>query len=347
MRRFWRETSTVVENTPSAPLSLDVAAIAQRTASLQASLEEAFDGLRLRLQQARTPDSATGPDTTEGGQRESGGGGDADNNGGRENGSALIQSGTSSDYQNWDRETSIMNDPLNYDIWNELEEGNEAGPTITARINLAERRAIASTRNRRTSNGQRSSRQEPSRNTTVAVGTSDNGTGNLEGAEFDDESTDDEEMLSYFRFRCNEVTPGNTGTPQNRPHNVPSNMNQESREFFRDIGISDEMGQDLMSMFTFSEEDVQVPSDIQMEENSDMNNYEIPQPLFPRDSNDRNNSPSYENQEDAEDNERNNNQLGLPSEMDGDNDNSLSSQIPLMDDTPCIHIAPNRTNSHR
>ncbi len=308
VRRFWRETSTVVENTPSAPLSLDVAAIAQRTASLQASLEEAFDGLRLRLQQARTPDSTTGPDTSEGGPRESGGGGDADNNGGREHGSALIQTTASSDYQNWDRETSIMNDPLNYDIWNELEDGHEAGPTITARINLAERRAIASTRNRRTSIGQRSSREESTRSTTVAVGTSDNGPGNLEGAELDDESTDDEEMLSYFHFRCNNDPRNSDTTLQNRPHNLPSNMNQESREFFRDIGISDEMGQDLLNMFTFSEEDVQVPSDIQMEENSDMNNYEIPQPLFPRDSNNRN-SPSYENQEDAEDNEPNNNQL--------------------------------------
>lgn len=302
VRRFWRETSTMME-TPRPAQS----PTAEQTASLEATIAEAFDGLRLRLQQSQLEGEGNPGTSSETGELETP--------------SRLLSNQDNEMFRMWNEETSILNNPLNYDIWNELEEGSNTGPVIAARINMAERRSLATAELRQLANRNPSGTSRRPNTTCVGVGTN-------EGAELDDESSDDEEMINYLRLRCNEAI----NQRSDRLSVMPPSLTEESQSFFRDIGVSAEMGQDIFNMFSLQDEDLRLPDSLHQggdENRGGMNLDEIPQPLFPRDG-----QISAESQEAYDTTAENVNE--------DDTGSSPVPQLPMFDVTPSINFCPNR-----
>ncbi|ODN00692.1 hypothetical protein Ocin01_05994 [Orchesella cincta] len=362
VRRFWRETSTVMENTSQEdqlPVTVDAATLAQRSASLQATLEEAFGGLRLRLQQAQAEASANlqsiqrenngedGSNVGESANLETGENGNENSseNTPQNDPAATAAAQSLSYYQSWDEETSIMNNPLNYDIWNELEDSNDVGSTITARINLAERRA----NNNSGSAPSRSCLNRPPsslvRTTTVAVGTDEN---SAHDGDLEDEV--DDEISSYFhnqlansmslsssRGRCEEHL--------NRSSSRDRDFSPGTREFFQDIGVSEQLGRDIFDMFNISEEDEEVPQLIRDNAGPEVNS-QMPQPLYRRRRGA--NTEHGDELDDDDDDDEDNLQVdfpGMDSGSDGDEEDEDDGQPPVIPRVPLADMTSGSASS--
>ncbi|CAL8135574.1 unnamed protein product [Orchesella dallaii] len=366
VRRFWRETSTVVENNPQEdPATIDAATLAQRSASLQATLEEAFGGLRMRLQQAQAEASANlqslqGDNNVQSGDDGGNVGESEANQEARvENGPENLSSESNqtgnipaaqslSYYEGWDEETSILNNPLNYDIWNELENSNDVGTTITARINLAERRTLTNM-----PGSSRSFLNRPPindslvRTTTVAVGTDD---ANAHDGDLEDEM--DEEISSYFRCQMTNGLSNSRGRCNESNHsNLERDFSPSTMEFFEGIGVSEQLGRDIFDMLSLSDEDVPplIPGNSCAENNS-----QTPEPLYRRHrrTNSANISDLGNELEDDDDDDDLQIDFPMNSGSDGDEEdeedgesNSVMPRVPLADTTSgsgCSLFAPNR-----
>lgn len=352
VRRFWRDTTTSSSN-PIFPslLSAQLAGLAERTASLEATLEEVFDGLRIRLHR-RLSESETSRNQEEGEENLAAIEGRAETVGELESARPAIMSAATGDddnehpeedslahsvpyYDAWDQETSNMNNSLD-DIWDDLEGATNSDHSSHARVNVVERRAAASMRVR--------NRPTLPRNT-VSIGTGPDEDNEIDGVELDDttDEDDDGDLSTYFRYRAR----------NDSRSNVYRTFSEESNtDFLRDVGFLEEVGQEIFDMFTISEAETSVPStpsnatNLTGENDSGtMTSSEIPEPLYPRNDGQcaRYRSQNDEgNLMDAESATLVQRATSEDSDSEVDDDDVHIPQIPLVDTTPFLEICPRR-----